>query len=87
MAILALVVGLIALVLAVATFATVLLLLGGKADRFVTWRQMDVLIARMTKVEKGNSALYLYLEGVDEATGGDGYKVLAGRMPQHDTSA
>lgn len=69
----------------IATIVLVLALLGGKEDRFVTWRQMDKIVERVTKVEKGNSALYRYLEGLDEATGADGYKVLANSMPRDDT--
>lgn len=71
----------------IATIVLVLALLGGKEDRFVTWRQMNKLIGRMTKVEQGNAALYRYVEGVDEATGGNGYKVLTNSMPDNNPAA
>lgn len=87
MAVVALVVSIIAAVLSAATFVMVLLMLGGKEDRFVTWRQMHKILLRMEKVEKGNAALYRYLEGVDAATGGNGYQVLAGRVRADDPEA
>lgn len=71
----------------VATIVLVLALLGGKEDRFVTWRQMHKLIDRMTKVEKGNAALYRYLEGLDDRTGGTGHLVLIQGMPGDHTSS
>jgi len=77
----------IAMVVALATFGAMLVLLGGKEDRFVTWRQMHKLVERLARVEKGNVALYRYVEAVDEATGADGHKVLAGPMPRNHSQA
>lgn len=84
MALAAIIIAVLTTLTSAATLGIVLLLLGGRQDRFVTWAQMDVLVRRMGKVEKGNSDLFRYLEGLDDRTGGNGHQVLSSWVPGRD---
>lgn len=69
-----------------ATIVLVLALLGGKDDRFVTWRQLHQLLERQDRLAKSQSDLFRYLEGLDEQTGGAGHRLLVQGLSVNDAS-
>lgn len=82
---------LIAMVFGIGTFIMLLTLLSRKELDYATHREHLELDERMTtelgRLQYSLSALYRYVEAVDDHTGAKGYRVLGRHMPRDDAKA